>query len=147
VVRDSRVTMIYEGTNEIQAIDLLARKVLADGGAGMSGLLIELRDELDAARDIDADVQRRLAQLRYLTTTVAMASQANAALPFEVADDYLRVVMLALLAWAWARIGRTAPDPAHGSAPEAAFRRWVLPEFEMRLGIVKRACEAQQVST
>lgn len=146
VVRDSRVTMIYEGTNEIQAIDLLVRKVLADGGAGMSGLLIELRDELDAARDIDADVQRRLAQLRYLTTTVAMASQANAALPFEVADDYLRVVMLALLAWAWARIGRTSPDPARGSAPEAAFRRWVLPEFEMRLGIVKRACEAQQAS-
>ncbi|MGO4392071.1 acyl-CoA dehydrogenase family protein [Variovorax sp. M-6] len=142
VVRDSRVTMIYEGTNEIQAIDLLVRKVLADGGTGMSGLLIELRDELDAARDIDADVQRRLAQLRYLTTTVAMASQANASLPFEVADDYLRVVMLALLAWAWARIGRTAPDPARWSAPEAAFRRWVLPEFEMRLGIVKRACEA-----
>ena len=33
IVRDSRVAMIYEGTNEIQAIDLLVRKVLADGGA------------------------------------------------------------------------------------------------------------------
>ena len=31
-VRDSRVSMIYEGTNEIQAIDLMQRKVLADGG-------------------------------------------------------------------------------------------------------------------
>ncbi|MDM0020589.1 acyl-CoA dehydrogenase family protein [Variovorax saccharolyticus] len=142
VVRDSRVTMIYEGTNEIQAIDLLVRKVLADGGAGMSALLIELRDELDAAREIDADVQRRLAQLRYLTTTLAMASAADPALPYEVADDYLRVVMISLLAWAWARIGRAAPQEARWNAPEAAFRRWVLPEFELRLGIVKRACEA-----
>jgi alkylation response protein AidB-like acyl-CoA dehydrogenase len=143
VVRDARVTMIYEGTNEIQAIDLLVRKVLADGGAGMSALLIELRDELDAAREADADVQRRLAQLRYLGTTLAMAAPADAALPYEVADDYLRVVMLALLAWAWARIERAAPagDP-RWSRPAAAFRRWVLPEFEMRLGIVKRACDA-----
>ena len=142
VVRDARVTMIYEGTNEIQAIDLLARKVLADGGAGMSALLIELRDELEASRDADADVQRRLAQLRYLTTSIAMAAKAAPALPYEVADDYLRVVMLALLAWAWARIEHAAPDDARWSLPAAAFRRWVLPEFEMRLGMVKRACEA-----
>ncbi|MDM0069817.1 acyl-CoA dehydrogenase family protein [Variovorax sp. J31P207] len=142
VVRDARVTMIYEGTNEIQAIDLLVRKVLADGGAGMSALLVEVRDELEASRDIDADAQRRLAQLRYLTTTLAMAAAAEPALPYEVADDYLRVVMIALLAWAWARIGREAPQDARWAAPEAAFRRWVLPEFEMRLGIVKRACEA-----
>ncbi|MBT2322837.1 acyl-CoA dehydrogenase family protein [Variovorax paradoxus] len=142
VLRDARVTMIYEGTNEIQAIDLLVRKVLPDGGAGMSALLLELRDELDAARDIEADVQRRLAQLRYLGTTVVMAAAADAALPYEVADDYLRVVMLAMLAWAWARIERAAPGEPRWSQPVAAFRRWVLPEFEMRLGIVKRACEA-----
>ncbi|MDM0012382.1 acyl-CoA dehydrogenase family protein [Variovorax sp. J22P168] len=143
VLRDSRVSMIYEGTNEIQAIDLLVRKVLADGGTGMSALLVELRDELDAARDIDADVQRRLAQLRYLTTTIAMAAQADPVLPYELADDYLRIVMLAMLAWAWARIERAAPpDDCRWSDPAAAFRRWVLPEFELRLGIVKRACDA-----
>jgi alkylation response protein AidB-like acyl-CoA dehydrogenase len=142
IVRDSRVTMIYEGTNEIQAIDLLVRKVLTDGGTGMSAVLIELRDELDASREIDADVQRRLAQLRYLTTTIVMAAQADAALPHQVADDYLRVVMMTLLAWAWARIENTAAGDARWTTPAAAFRRWVLPEFEMRLGIVKRACEA-----
>ncbi|MBP6089366.1 MAG: acyl-CoA dehydrogenase family protein, partial [Polaromonas sp.] len=41
-VRDSRVAMIYEGTNEIQAIDLLVRKVLSDGGAGMALLMTSL---------------------------------------------------------------------------------------------------------
>lgn len=141
IVRDSRVTMIYEGTNEIQAIDLLVRKVLPDGGAGMSAVLLELRDTLDASREADADVQRRLAQLRYLGTTVAMAAHANPVLPYEVADDYLRVAMLTMLAWAWARIEAAAPQDSGRARVAAAFRRWVLPEFEMRLGIVKRACE------
>ncbi len=144
-VRDARVSMIYEGTNEIQAIDLLVRKVLPDGGTGMGKLLVELRDELEAARDTDADAQRRLAQLRYLTTGIAMAAHADPTLPYEVADDYLRVVMLTLMAWAWARIDVAAasqPEPARWSVPSAAFRRHLLPEFEMRLGMVKRACEA-----
>jgi alkylation response protein AidB-like acyl-CoA dehydrogenase len=147
VVRDARVTMIYEGTNEIQAIDLLVRKVLPDGGAAMSAVLLELRDTLDASREADADVQRRLAQLRYLGTTIAMSAHANPVLPYEVADDYLRVVMLTMMAWAWARIEATEGGAsAERVRAAAAFRRWVLPEFEMRLGIVKRACEGIALS-
>jgi hypothetical protein len=137
--------MIYEGTNEIQAIDLLVRKVLPDAGAAFAACLLELRDELDASNDQEADVQRRMAQLRYLGTAVALASQADAQLPYEVADDYLRVVMVTLLAWAWARIERTAPaGDERWAAPARAFRRWVLPEFDLRLGMVKRACEQVQ---
>jgi alkylation response protein AidB-like acyl-CoA dehydrogenase len=44
-LRDARIAMVYEGTNEIQAIDLLQRKVLADGGAALGLLLQELRAE------------------------------------------------------------------------------------------------------
>ena len=142
VVRDARVTMIYEGTNEIQAIDLLVRKVLPDAGAGFARTLLALRDELDASRDADADAQRRFAQLRYLTTQLAMAAQAAPRLPYEVADDYLRIVMLAMLAWAWCRIEAAPGVTTAQIASAAAFRRWVLPEFEMRAGIVKKACEA-----
>jgi alkylation response protein AidB-like acyl-CoA dehydrogenase len=141
-VRDVRVAMIYEGTNEIQAIDLLVRKVLPDAGADFSALLLELRDELDAARAVDADAQRRLAQLRYLATSVALASRARPQLAYEVADDFLRVTALALLAWAWARIEATAPGDERWCRPAAAFRRWVLPEFDMRLTMVKQAAQA-----
>ncbi|MGC3987040.1 MAG: acyl-CoA dehydrogenase family protein [Pseudorhodoferax sp.] len=141
-VRDVRVAMIYEGTNEIQAIDLLVRKVLPDAGADFSALLLELRDELDAAREADADAQRRLAQLRYLATSVALASQAQPRLAYEVADDFLRVTALALLAWAWARIEANAAGDARWTQPAAAFRRWVLPEFDMRLAMVKQAAQA-----
>ncbi|MDM0043158.1 acyl-CoA dehydrogenase family protein [Variovorax dokdonensis] len=145
VLRDARITMIYEGTNEIQAIDLLVRKVLPDAGAAFAACLLELRDELDASRDNEADAQRRMAQLRYIGTAVAMAAQADPQLPYEVADDYLRLVMITLLTWSWARIERTAgPDDARWAAPAQAFRRWVLPEFDLRLGMIKRACEQVQ---
>ncbi|OYU99385.1 MAG: acyl-CoA dehydrogenase, partial [Burkholderiales bacterium PBB5] len=47
-VRDSRIAMIYEGTNEIQAIDLVQRKLLDDGGARAQALMAVLAE--DAAR-------------------------------------------------------------------------------------------------
>ncbi len=47
-VRDSRIAMIYEGTNEIQAIDLLQRKIMPDGGAKLLDLLAVLAQEIDA---------------------------------------------------------------------------------------------------
>lgn len=141
VVRDARVTMIYEGTNEIQAIDLVARKVLADGGKAIGALLVELRGELDAARPTDADALRRFATVRYLTAQLVEAARGNPALPYGMADDYLRLVALALLAWAWARIEAVAPEgDARWRDPAAAFRLRVLPEFEMRLAILQAQC-------
>jgi alkylation response protein AidB-like acyl-CoA dehydrogenase len=140
VVRDSRVTMIYEGTNEIQAIDLLVRKVLPDGGAAMAAMLLELRADLDASQEPHADVLRRLAELRYLTTQLAHAAAANPELPYWIAGDYLRAVALALLAWAWTRIDEAAPQsaqPQRWQAGADAMRRWVLPEFALRMQLIK----------
>jgi alkylation response protein AidB-like acyl-CoA dehydrogenase len=141
IVRDSRVTMIYEGTNEIQAIDLLVRKVLVDGGAGLAALLSELGRELAMDRPADADVARRFLELNRLTARLAEAGGSDPVLPFEAADDYLRACALALLAWAWARIETAAP----GDAPRwrrvaAALRLRVLPEFDMRIGTIQAQC-------
>ncbi len=140
IVRDSRVTMIYEGTNEIQAIDLLLRKVLPDGGAALAAMLLEMRSDLDAAQESHADVLRRLAELRYLTTQLAHAAASQPELPYWIAGDYLRAVGLALLAWAWTRIDTAAPqapEPQRWQAGSNALRRWVLPEFAMRLDLIK----------
>jgi len=55
IVRDARVSMIYEGTNEIQAIDLLVRKVLADGAAGLTTLIATLAcNETDSSQRTDS---------------------------------------------------------------------------------------------
>ena len=138
IVRDSRVAMIYEGTNEIQAIDLLVRKVLPDGGEALGALLLSLRHELDAGLAADAELLRRLAELRYLTTLLVEAARQDAVLPYRVADDYLRAVALVLLAWAWARIAKTpgAATP-RWQAPAQALRQRVLPELDLRFALIR----------
>ena len=53
--RDSRIAPIYEGTNGIQAIDLVTRKIFRDGGAGVADFAAETRVVL-AALDAESDV-------------------------------------------------------------------------------------------
>jgi alkylation response protein AidB-like acyl-CoA dehydrogenase len=138
IVRDARVAMIYEGTNEIQAIDLLLRKVLPDGGAGLGALLDELARGLEAGQPAQAATLRRFDALRELTEQLTLAGAAQAELPYWVADDFLRAVALALLGWAWCRIERSAGSAQpRWQAPLRALQGWVLPEFDMRLQIMR----------
>ncbi len=132
IVRDARVAMIYEGTNEIQAIDLLVRKVLADGGQGLATLLTTLPGTAPSP----AASARRHALVE-ITQTLAIAAQSDAELPYWVADDYLRAVALVLLDWAWQRIAAASNTP-RWQEPANAFAQWVLPEFEMRAAIIRQ---------
>ena len=140
IVRDARVSMIYEGTNEIQAIDLLVRKVVPDGAQALGDLLQSLATELGPQA---RETCERLVTLQALATDVAQAAAHNAELPLRVADDFLRATALALLDWAWQRIA-AAPqaDPGRWQAPAAALADWVLPEFDMRVQIMRRALAA-----
>ena len=139
-VRDVRIAMIYEGTNEIQAIDLLMRKVLGDGGAGLNAILNELSSGLNVETQHEAHVLNLFAQLRNITqeaTQVNTRPDGSVTLSW-IAGDYLRVATLALLAWSWTRIEAAQPtDAQRWHVPAAALRAWVLPEFEMRLNIIR----------
>ncbi|MDP3520125.1 MAG: acyl-CoA dehydrogenase family protein [Hydrogenophaga sp.] len=134
IVRDARVSMIYEGTNEIQAIDLLVRKVLPDGGAALNSLL----DELDSG---SADGRQRITALREMTATVLLAAPHSETLAHDVAGDYLRATALVLLEWAWRQIDNAAPaNDERWSRPALALRQRVLPEFAMRQHMVLARC-------
>jgi alkylation response protein AidB-like acyl-CoA dehydrogenase len=143
-VRDSRIAMIYEGTNEIQAIDLLVRKVLGDGGAALGQLLGLLDDEAAACSETPA-LAEFTAALRVQTAAAraAVAALGSAALtdteyPLRVADDFLRAMGLTLLAWAWARSARAAlpgaADDWHADKLRASRFgvQWLLPEAAWR---------------
>ena len=58
--------------------------------------------------------------------------------PAWVADDFLRACAVALLAWAGTRLA-AAPgnDASRWDGPLQALHAWVLPEFEMRVGIIE----------
>ena len=61
-VRDARIAMIYEGTNGVQAMDLVGRKLLLNGGRGAQALLKLVGDEIAAGKgdEATADVAARL---------------------------------------------------------------------------------------
>ncbi|MBP6503336.1 MAG: acyl-CoA dehydrogenase family protein [Rhodoferax sp.] len=146
-IRDARVAMIYEGTNEIQAIDLLVRKVLADGGQAMAALLDSLQADIPAQAGSRGQSLARIATLRDLTARIVQATAGNTALAYQVADDYLRACALVLIDWAWHRIDTSlqADTPERATrwdAPARALRLWLLPEFDMRAAIVAQQCTA-----
>ena len=140
IVRDARVAMIYEGTNEIQAIDLLVRKIMADGGQSLNQLL----DDMKAPSQTET---AEATQLRQLTQHIVSAAPQDPSLGHRVADDYLRAMALVMLQWAWQRIDaslneQTPELKTRWQAPSKAFRQWVLPEFAMRSHIIETQCQA-----
>ena len=149
-LRDARIAMIYEGTNEIQAIDLLQRKVLADGGAALQRWLQEAMAE--ASRCEAAGLGEAATVLRSECTAAEEATQAVARAaaqdreaPLRVADDYLMGLSHTLLAWAFAaslRAARGTPDSqwAQGKSQRMTYGlQWVVPQAEVhwaRVGAV-----------
>ena len=89
--RDVRVTAIYEGTNGIQAMDLVARKMM-DGGEAANRLLDEIEADAEAARDVFPNMTDALWQasetLREATDW--LTEQSNMDTRFAGAGPYLR---------------------------------------------------------
>ncbi|QMV75360.1 acyl-CoA dehydrogenase C-terminal domain-containing protein [Comamonas piscis] len=113
-VRDARINMIYEGTNGIQALDLLGRKVLGDQGAALKALgkLVQGLVEEEGVNERMADFINPLAQLAGqmtgITTELGLKALQN---PDEVgaaATDYLCVMGHLVMGYWWARMAQTA---------------------------------------
>ena len=146
IVRDARVAMIYEGTNEIQAIDLLVRKVLPDGAAALSALLSEMAAELGDSPDAERTRQAMARFTQFTTEQLIPGTRAPGAspeLPFWLADDYLRALAMLLMAWAWSRVA-VAPqaDSLRWRTAHTGFWRWVWPEFDTRMAIMGASLNA-----
>ena len=113
-LRDARINMIYEGTNTIQALDLLGRKVLGDMGARLKvfGQLIEAFIEDEGVNEAMQEFVNPLADLadkmQKLTAELGMKAMGN---PDEVgaaAVDYMRVAGHLVFAYFWARMAKVA---------------------------------------
>ena len=121
IVRDVRITQIYEGANGIQALDFAGRKVLRDGAQTL-GLFLdrcradavpdEFREPLNAALDT---IQR---VARYLLAGAAK----NPDLPGACSSDFLELAGLGIYAWLWAKMAAAAQDGDHGASKLAVAR-------------------------
>lgn len=112
-LRDARITMIYEGSNEIQCVDFLLRKVVADNGTALDDFLAQVEHTAHAEADSDLTIHatRLLALTRSLrTSAAAIRAQAigSPRLPYLLAPEMLRLTGHAALAWMWLRASRSA---------------------------------------
>ncbi len=132
-VRDSRIAQIYEGANGIQALDLIGRKVLRDGGEALFKLLDSFEDDLpqDAMyRDV---VIGQFERLRALTGNLEARSKDDPNLPGAISCDFLELLGLIIFAWLWAMMAHRAPDDDFGLTKRhtaAWFFKRMLPKTD-----------------
>lgn len=122
-VRDARINMIYEGTNTIQSLDLLGRKVLGDNGAKLKkfGRLIQEFVEEEGTNEAMQEFVNPLADLgdkvTKLTTELGMKAFGNADEVGAAAVDYLRICGHLVFAYFWSRMAKLALAKKDGGDP------------------------------
>ena len=127
LMRDSRITQLYEGTNGIQALDYIRRKVLGDGGAELSALQAEFSQLCDqqasrpALAELARTVQARLGEWRELSAEVIAVSQRNPQEIGATSVDFLQYSAYVLLAGFWLQAAARAQDALEADSGEAAF--------------------------
>ncbi|SHN88315.1 butyryl-CoA dehydrogenase [Geodermatophilus obscurus] len=143
--RDNRLNPIHEGTNGIQALDLLGRKVVTQGGAGLRllGKTIGATTARAAgtqwaglAADLDAAVARTSA------VTATLWSTGDPDLALANASVYLEAVGHLVVAWLWleqALACEGSTDAFHEGKRAAAryFWRWELPRTRTQFDLLE----------
>lgn len=125
LVRDVRITQIYEGANGIQAMDLLGRKVFANGGKFFDLFQADVQAFIDANADNEAMAEflepltEEMANLKSITYEVIEQAKSDPNAIGAAANDYLHLFGLTALAYMWAMMAKVAIDKQDGG--EADF--------------------------
>jgi alkylation response protein AidB-like acyl-CoA dehydrogenase len=127
LMRDSRITQLYEGTNGIQALDYIRRKVLGDGGSELSKLQAEFSQLCDeqisrpALAELAHALQARLGEWRELSSAVIAASQRDVQEIGATSVDFLQYSAYVLLAGLWLQAAARAQDVLDEALADPAF--------------------------
>ena len=115
--RDNRLNAIHEGTHGIQAMDLLGRKVLLDGGASLGLLVNRIRATAERASAADGDGASYARAIvaatdRLVEVTEALGALDDPAVVMADATTYLEATGHIVMAWMWleqwlAAVGKT----------------------------------------
>jgi alkylation response protein AidB-like acyl-CoA dehydrogenase len=110
-VRDARIFMIYEGTNGVQALDLVGRKLPQEGGRLLTRFLDPVMEFIDANEDEAMEpfitpLRNALEQLQVATGHIMETGKSNYDEIGAAAADYLRLFGLTALGFMWARMAK-----------------------------------------
>jgi len=135
-VRDARITMIYEGANGIQALDLVGRKLPKDGGRAVTAFFGEISSFLaenkeDAAlAPYLAPLKTALGQLQQATMWLMQNAMKNPDNAGAASNDYMHLFGLTALGYMWARIIKAVlARQAKGASNEALDSKLTLAKF------------------
>ena len=145
--RDNRLNMIHEGTHGIQALDLLGRKVVMNGGAGLKLLATRMSGTIESAGQVPglAELANELAAALQRLGAATKGAWSTG-VPEEAlanATPYLQAFGHVVLAWLWLDVALAA-QRGQGSLQQgklAAMRyffAYELPKIDAWLGVVSR---------
>ncbi len=137
--RDQRLNMIHEGTHGIQALDLLGRKVVMNGGAGLKLLAARVSATIERAAQVP-ELSQRATELATALQKLGAATQSAWAtgVPEDAlanATPYLQAFGHVVLAWLWLDVALAADDPGRRAAMRYFFA-YELPRIDAWLGVV-----------
>ncbi len=126
-VRDARIAMIYEGTNGIQALDLVGRKLAKDGGRGVQLFFATVAQEIAAAQDVPelADFAGRLEKatgdLQASTMWLMQNGLANPDNAGAASVPYMHLMGIVAVGLMWLRMASAAQRLLAAGDGDAAF--------------------------
>ena len=154
-VRDARIAQIYEGTNGVQAMDLVGRKLARDGGRGVRALFELIgRDiaEARAARDpagVAAPLEKAVQHLQGATMWLAQNGMADPDNAGAGAYAYMQLMGLVALGWMWLKMAglsaRLKDEPGEDRAfhdAKIATARFFADRELVVAGALRRKVEA-----
>lgn len=158
-VRDARIAQIYEGTNGIQALDLVGRKMGVGFGRLLRGFFHDVQGFIEAEQ-ANSDLQefvfplaKGFAKLQQSTAMIAQKGLKNADEAGAASVDYLRQFALVAMAYMWALMARDAADKLENGGINSKefyeeklqtarfFMARMLPEADARFKMVLAGAE------
>jgi alkylation response protein AidB-like acyl-CoA dehydrogenase len=126
-VRDARIAMIYEGTNGVQAMDLVGRKLAQNGGRAVQLFFKVVTEECAAAKarpalaDLAGAQEKALGQLQAATMWLVQNGMANPNNAGAAAVPYMHLMGIVAVGLMWLRMATAAADALDTGSGDKAF--------------------------
>ena len=153
-VRDARISMIYEGANGVQALDLVGRKLPRDNGRAIMAFFAEVtafakeNEGNEAMKPYVAPLSTALGHLQQATTWLMMNAMAKPDNAGAAATDYMELFGLVAFAYMWARMAKVAQDKiAAGGATPHLKTKLVTGKFFMERVLPETAAHLARLQT
>jgi alkylation response protein AidB-like acyl-CoA dehydrogenase len=148
LMRDARITPIYEGTNGIQSLDLLGRKVFGTGGKSVQMMVERIREAitkfgpLPEVTPMATELGKRLDQWGKLTMELGGAAMKDREEVGAAATDYLAFSGYVCLGWCWLAAAGVAAKKLAEGAPDADFYKAKLVTARFYFDRILPRCDA-----